>query len=578
MKKYLIILSAALLAATTGCMQFEHDVPVDEVYVDAPTITVNSVEDDGFTVTITPATGTGYYSYAIKQGPAEDVAAKTIFKLGLAGSMDKGTAKFADKSSMNLEYSGLDMNSDYTIYAVSSSELGCVGDVVSTSIHTTDTEKPAIEGDYEATGTKVVINFTEAVNFDAAKGLDVKYYAVNKGIEDNEPQGTVTDYNVKVSGVTATIDCGSMPDGAYYAVSIPDGAFKDAVGNSLPAVESGFGVEDGEVAGFGITGRKATKDFELSIYGGKPVTIVSNLADPIWISKPEDVEIAKFTNEAKGSIVYEYKGTGISSVTTYDVTGGYPDFAYGWNGSYDCALSYPNAGYTDRPNPERGSMITINIPKFLTDIYGNQNAEFVIGPFLYSYGFTVKDIIGTYQLTGESIFGAQYHEGAWDIVIEESDDASKGNVMVTSYYGFDGLKIYGEFDGDKGEFWMPIDYEPLGGFIDEGIYFDYYTFAYYSTQKGGEEGLTLYMTKSGEIADASDYPGYYYEAYAMPASGKLEDIDPDKDFLGYDYNEFVPDFQAVTPAETALSSIKNNYPVRMMNTGARRTFTRQIAK
>ena len=533
------------------------------------------------TVTIAPAAGTGFYSYALAAGDAKDVAANTIFKLGLSGSLSKGTVNYADKQSVTLSFEDLDMNATYTVYAVAATKLGCIGEVTSTTILTSDTAIPVLDGDPDVSGTKVTLKFNESVQY-SGKGVLVKYYAVHsEEIIKNIPVAEIEDFKVAVSGQTVNIDCGSMPNGAHYAVCIAKGAFKDAVGNECEAIDSGYGItSDGKLGSKGIVGRKANKEFELSIFDGKPVTVVTNLADPIWIAVPEGVKIAEFTNDEEGSIVYEYSDGVHSSTDKYIVKGGHPDYGYGWNGNYNCALTYPNAGeyYTGRPDPSRGSNITITVPSFLTDIYGNKNAEFVIGPFLYSYGFTTKDVIGTYQVSGESPFGPEYYEDPWTFTIAESDDKEKGNVMVTSYYNFDDLKIYADFDGDKGEFTMPIDFTPLGSFEQGGVAYVFYTLGYYSSVQEEGTPLTLSMTKSGQFTDANDYLGYYYEAYAMPASGKFEDIDEDKDYLGGDYNVFYPDFTNVTPAATALTTLNSKYPVRMYNGSSRRTFTRQIVK
>lgn len=579
MKKYLIILSAAFLALT-GCMQFEPETVLDKDSVSTPSITVDAVKDQGFTVTISPASGTGFYSYAVVPGDAKEVSANTVFKLGVSGSLDKGTVNSADKSSITLTYDELDMNALYTVYAVAASELGCIGDVASTTIQTSDTKNPGIEGDPDITGTKVVITFSEDVKY--TEGVSVKYYAINsKDILSNTPAGEVEDAKVSVSGPIVTIDCGTMPDGANYAISYPDGAFVDNVGNACPGMESGFEEKDGKPAGFGITGRKPTKAFDLDIFGGTPVTVVTKMADAIWLSIPEDCQIYGFDYSVPGSIKYETEEEGHSLVETFDIFGGAPTFGYGWNGSYKCALTYPNAGeaMTGRPDPARGSMVTLTIPSFLTDIYGNKNAEFVIGPFLYSYGFKTSDIIGTYKVSGKSAYGAEYDEDPWTFTIEESDDKELGDIMITSYYGFDDVAIYGEFDGDFGTAHFPIDFEPLGGFVEDDIYYDFYTFSYYSTSKEGGEGITFTMVKSGELADANDYPGYYYEMYAMPESGDLEDI-TDDDFINYDYNVFAPEFTTVAEAEAAPASFSSRYQVKMLDFGHKqhKTFTRQTVR
>ena len=524
MKKYLIILSAAFIAAT-GCMQFEHDVPVDEVYVDAPSITINSVGDEGFTATINPVSGTGYYSYAVLKGSPKEVDATAVFKLGLSGSIMKATTSYAKSQSCTFTAEGLDMNSEYTVYAVSSSELGCIGSVTSVAVHTSDSVLPSIT-DAETTGTKLVLSFSEAVSYNENIPIAVYYYAINKGLADNKPIGKVEDVKVSGNGSIINVDCGSMPDGAYFAVNIPANSFKDAAGNSLPAVESGFSIEEGEVADFGITGRKATKAFELSIYGGKPVTVVTSMSDAIWMSIPEGVQIAKFDNSKEGLIEYEFSDGIHSSTDSYVVKGGAPDYGYGWNGNYNCALTYPNAGeyFTGRPDPARGSMVTITIPSFLTDIYGNENAEFVIGPFLYSYGYSLNDVIGTYVYNGEG-----YFEGPDTNILEikESDDKTKGNVMFTTIFGdVCDYNVYADFDVDLGTLKI-ADFQPIW---DAPQYQGAWYFAV-----DGADFVTLQMPKAGVLKDTGTWFGYYVDGELAAGWGEI-------------YSSFMAERVTITPS------------------------------
>ena len=130
--------------------------------------------------------------------------------------------------------------------------------------------------------------------------------------------------------------------------------------------------------------------------------------------------------------------------------------------------------------------------------------------------------------------------------------------MITEYYGFDELKQYGTFDVDKGELTFPIHYSAfyLGGYVDEGIYYDYSAFCYYCTED--EPDITLSMTSLGEFTSGNDFLGYVYDAYKMPESGKVEDIDEKADYLGYDYNLFRPIFSKVDETlKAAKTSLKS---------------------
>ena len=548
MKKYIILLSAALLAIA-GCAKFEHETPTARVYVDAPSIEVTEVADSSFTVLITPATGTGYYSYAVMEGKAAVLDSMKLFKCGVSGTMEAKTINYAEKASYSLTVENLVQDSYYTVYAVSSSTQGGVGSVVSKTILTGDSYIPEIT-DIASKDTVVTITFNEDIFLDEDAVVEVNYYAVNDtddaffdedGIKTPRGAG---EAEVIVKGNVATISCSGIPAGAYYTVSYPDGLFYDAVENACEGVESFFyrlyDVEEEEYFEdyFGISGRRATEDFELSIYGdekGEGVTVVTAMSDPIWIAVPDDYIHFSYNAKATGTIVYETEEEGHSSVDTYEIGYGHPTYGFGWS-SYNCALSYPNAGeyYTGRPDPARGSMVTINIPTFLEDVYGNQNAEFVIGPFIYSYGFTLDDVVGTYDYAGTTVFSSKTDEPCtW--VIAESDDPDQGNVMFTSIFGFDKVNVYADFDCDCGTLSIVTDAE--SNYIDTDVYpdgeggylaYEYYTWAYYG------DVTTFSMTASHTFTGVDDYIGYIYYVYTSDADGNYTE----DDYQGYGYNMF----------------------------------------
>ena len=255
---------------------------------------------------------------------------------------------------------------------------------------------------------------------------------------------------MEASGNSATFTFGeTLPNGAHFAISYPAGTFEDAVGNPIAAMESGFGADkDGKLTSKGITGRMDNVNFDLTLYSADEeeavIESVSSLISPIWISVPEDYihfkAVTPATSEIEGySIVYE--GDGESH--TYTKPGPYD---YGWNGTYNCALAYPNA-YSGRPDPVPGQSLTITIPEgFLIDIWGNTNNVFVIGPFLYSYGYTMEDLYGTYTLKAVTQYAGSYeHEG---IVIapapEDDEDYEEMDVIV--YNLFEGTPCCDDLD------------------------------------------------------------------------------------------------------------------------------------
>lgn len=504
MKKYLLSLLA--VATVVGCTTFEDEQSDAVVNPTSPAITVSGVEDTGFAATIAAQAGTGFYSYAVLPGAPQDLNPTTLLKVGYKNAVAAGTVDYAKSPSKTIELTELARNTVYTVYAVAASQQGTVGEVVSQKVTTSDAEIPAPKSatyeDYTMT-----VTFSEPIKYTGKKAT-VNYYAVNTpsgaeyNIKENKPVGSVKA-TVTADGNVATFKFDEpIPNGAYFAVSYPAGAFEDAVGNPVNAMESGFGTDkDGKLASKGITGRQDTVNFDLTLYSAEgeeaELESVSDLMSPIWIAVPEDYIHFKATVPATSkdiegySIVYE--GAGESH--TYTTPGPYD---YGWNGTYNCALAYPNA-MSGRPDPIPGQYLTITIPEgFLIDIWGNTNNVFVIGPVIYSYGYTLEDVIGTYNVEAEGYFDGPT---TFTIVIEESDDEEKGNIMFTTMYGDpvdEGLNLYADFNLDGGTITI-ADWQPLWAIGD----------GYWKFAVNGADEVVLSVPEPGVIKDTGTWFGYY---------------------------------------------------------------------
>lgn len=509
MKKFLILFSAFAMTVV-GCTRFIEETPTPRVYVDSPAI-VAAVTDSALTATVTPASGTGYYSVVVTEGEAKALDSMKVFKLSVSGALYAKTVSAASAATQQISLDDLDPNTDYTVYAVSASTQGSVGKLVSKTVRTTDKVAPFITDIMVTSDTLVTVTFSEEVEFGENIGETVKYYALNKGIYDDTPMGILDHINITVVGVgnKVTFDISGLPAGAYYNLAFPEGAFLDLAGNGCAALEHSPFTKDtkGPVNASKASGRNSTVPFELSIYGGQPVTVVTAMNSPIWMSIPEGVVIAKnHSLEAgvNGSLIYMTgsEDEGYAKIETFATSGKTYDF--GWNGTYNCALAYPNAGeyYTGRKDPERGSYVLMGIPSYLEDIYGNMNAEFAIGPFLYSYGYTLNDVIGKYDVQATS-----YFQGATttSMTIEKSDDAESGNVMITEIFGDpvdSDLRLYADFDTDLGILTIP-DWQKIWY---SSKYEGYWTFAV-----NGADYVTLSMPKSGNLTSPSAWFGYYID-------------------------------------------------------------------
>ena len=452
MKKYLLSLLA--VAAVFGCTRFEDEASLEVVKPSTPTISVSGVEDTGFSATISAQAGTGFYSYAVLAGAPKELDPTTLFKVGVKNTLASGTVDYAKAQSKTIELKELARNAVYTVYAVAASEQGTVGEVVSQKVTTSDAEIPSPKS-ASFKDNVLTLTLSEAVTYTGKKATG-KYYAANTpsgaeyNILEDKEYGTFP-VTVEASGNTATFTFGeTLPNGAYFSISYPAGTFEDVVGNPVKAMESGFYTDEkGKLASKGITGRTDNKNFDLTLYSadGEEAVIesVSDLMSPIWISVPEDYIHFKATTPATTkdiegySIVYEGDG----ETHTYTTPGPYD---YGWNGTYNCALAYPNA-MSGRPDPVPGQNITITIPEgFLTDIYGNVSNAFVIGPFLYSFGYEMEDIYGTYTLKADTQYAGSYeHEGIIIAPAPENDEDYEG-MDVIIYNLFEGTPCCDDLD------------------------------------------------------------------------------------------------------------------------------------
>lgn len=549
MKKYIIIIASVLLAAVS-CVKFEQETPIaKDTVVNALTIETTAVGDSTICFTVTPGNGTSYYSYVVVAGEAAKMDSSKVFALNVSGAIVKKTVD-AGKTAVAVDTAkALKPFSDYTIYAVPANIQGTIGAVVSKTVKTTDGLVPTFKA--TLTDSTVVLTFDAAVKKDSLTKVYARYFEADKDkLGTNECKDSV-EVKVTVAGNVATIDCSNVPSGAYWSVSYPEGTFKDASGQKCESIKSGFALaedeESGEVylKGFGLYGRKPNKAFGLSVYGDvkkEGVKLVVDLTKPLWlnVNTHEDSPIAKASPDSTGTITYKYK-SGDKEQETFK-------YVYGVDFDFDGAFEdetllryYPNIDSELRPNPDRGSEVTIVFPSgVLTDIYGNQNTSFQVGPFLYSYGFGVEDVAGVWGFDGKTSMGAYgfEDEDPWTFTVAESDSTDAGNVMITSYYGFDNLKLYCNFDGDQGILTIPL--------VDEDGYFlglgwkkdeskkEAYFYSIVSFDGYGYPSNQKYkMTTSKEFSGMNAYFGYYVEVYTLPDSGKFEDIVGD-DYKGED--------------------------------------------
>lgn len=582
---YLAAVAAALVVFS--CQTVPHDDShVDEV-VSAPNvaISVSEITDFTATVTIAPEGTANYYAYIVDESDeAEELDPEALYA-NKYSSVANGLVKYATSASTTVELEDLEPNTTYQVYAVAGSTTGVVGTVAVKSFLTTDKGTPT-----PGTPTKkenvLAVAFSEDVTYDATKPATAYYYAYNAAIIDKtDPEnpklvfdGKVGEakVDVAVDGATATFTVtldgtNPLPAGAYYTVGYPAGAFVDAVGNPCPIRTHLTGLtQEGNLGFAGFYGRVSTKAFDLEFDEEKET--VSPSEDSFLYGIPEGTEFYDLVKNAKATMTVISKGTSKVSTTVYDLK---KDYDWVYDEDENGILVF----YPDDIEITPGDLFSINIDEgAMLDIYGNSNSAFEVG-YLYAYGYKLEDVCGTYQNSGASVFGSTYNEDPWTFKIAVSDDAEKGNVMFTEYYGFELEEpFYGNFNTDTGVFTFPMYFNWLGGMVDSGYYFDFFAVSYYATES--EPNMNMSMKELGKftVGSSSDMPGYYYYMYSMPESGNVEDIPADAEPVYYDYNFFRPTFVKVVtePTSIAASSVKSYWkPVR---TPKDVEFTRPLAQ
>lgn len=507
MKRIINTLAILSILAVTAACDFDNKAlaPAGESLapeaVAALSISVEAVADSSFTVTFTPQDEVLAYSYVISDSEISSPDSSNVYALRYSG-LEAQRIVFEKNSTWTVNMENLEPNSTYYIYAVAANAQNNVSSVFSTSVSTSDSVAPYIvEWTYEE--NQVAIAFSEAVSYVEGKDITATVFA---GLyPTGSPVIASTKAKVQiVNGLYALLTFEEIEvPGSVYTVAIPAGAFKDAVGQATEdaVVSSILGYDDEDELVFAdgsIYGILENAEIEYEI--GKSNLITSyNAYTPLIKTKQMISKV--MSNKCEAKIVYS--AGGVTSTVEYNL-GSAP---------YYGAMTYYDIVGKVIEEPARGSLIYFTLlPEAVYDIYGNTNSEeIVIGPILYSYGYTLADIVGVYIGTAESYFSGPTEVA---FIIEESDDKSKGDVMFT--YAFDDyvdddLRLYGSFDTDLGILnvadWQPIWYSARYG--------GYWYFAV-----NGDE-VNFSVPEAGVINNNDAMFGYYISSPAGTGWGDI---------------------------------------------------------
>lgn len=460
-------------------------------------ITFSEVKDSSFVVNIAPTQEASYYSFLIDESDAPEVLdSAKLYKVGYA-SLAQGTVKWgAEETSKTIKMTDLLPNTTYQVYAVAGSPMGFIGSVVVASVTTSDGINP-FPVSYSSKDNTLTVTFAEPVK--VGKGqFSASYYAFNsENIATGVPEGqaAASDIVVETKGNTATITVQNLPDGAFYTVSYEDGAFEDYAGNKIKGMKSSMVLNaDTKYAPIysGLGGRNAVGTFKLGALDKEDAKYATD--SPMFLIEiGSEYGYGWTDDEITGSAVYTLGNKTTSYVLEADV-----DFGYFGEGMVLIIL--PEAG-----DPGNAVSMTIAAGAF-EDYYGNTNEEWK-GETLYSYGYTLDDVIGSYSGTA---YANQKGDVPVSFTIAESDNKKAGNVMITKFMGVPcSTPVYGDFNTDSGVLNIYGE-QPFYSYVDDNetpdddsddvtVSYVFYTY--------NNDYLNLSMPESGVLGNPDDYFG-----------------------------------------------------------------------
>ena len=494
-----------MLTLAVACETVQTPIASDEKKADGVEITITETKDESVTFTLAPKAESAYYSYLVEQAnePSE-LDAETLYSCaykGEEGVVKVGTFKWtAETQTSSVTVNNLSPNTTYQIHAVAATPMGFVGNVVNVSFKTSDIVAPELE-DFEAEDNVVTLSFNEAV-VRGEGALTAGVYAMNSAeIEKGVAVGTVTvaEENIVVSGSTVTVTVTGLPAGAFYALNFPEGAFKDPSNNKAAALESAvaYGQDTGwEPAYNGVGGRNATNTFALG-----------QIEDEKYASPNAPSYLLTFDSEYG----YGYTYSDVYGKAVYTIGNKTTEYTLTGNKDYVYAAKYNGVVLTLPASGDPGNKVILTIEEgAFEDYYGNFNAEWT-DELIYSYGYTLDDITGTYNFSAPDNVSQKYVSGT--MVIEKSNKPEKGNVMITTFADVPCMvPIYANFNFDAGT--LSIAHSQAFYQYTEGENVIIYVFYTY-----GGAGVTLSMPSAGTLAGPDDYFGI---AYAV--NGKLTDF------------------------------------------------------
>lgn len=512
MKKILAYFTVMAAIVAAGCTNFgdENQLSLGAAPGAVISDVVAEADGDSITFNLAPSKEAGYYAWVVVKSELVDstLQADRILKKLVAG-VANGLINYTDKPTSTIGVGKLTPFTVYQIYAVTSSKDGVVSKVENFSIRTLDDgSKPTPKG-VAIADTIVTLTFHEPLKLGTSK-VFVSYFAKNTvsganplviaaGYEDFNPQNIeVAAERLSVSGNKLIVELPNAPAGVYASITYEEGAVKDLDGNLCSTYTRKADTLQSGAPSRGITVRVPTKSWALQgeFEEVNPDTVAAFTnwtALTIPAIAEEGVVVKKKIATVKPTVVYAEIGKSTKvEVKTWGVsTSGVPVF------------KLPEA-------PARGAVVDLNIPAgAFEDVYGNTSLALdVKGNYLYSYGYTLADITGTWQINGiHATSGAAITPETVIIVADASSENPYALLVKNLGKAIAGVdtEVKAELDPVQGKLIVPdwqtlkVDWtHPSAGTAD----------IFFSSSAAPE--VTFSVTAAGSVTAANEAWGYYF--------------------------------------------------------------------
>lgn len=468
MKKILYSL-LALAATVAACTDFAEDEKIDFAATEAPVVAATVVDDNTISVSVTPKEGNVYYSYVLIAGPAKALKAETVLKGNGKGGYSgdavvdekkepvAAVLKASETKSVSFQVGGLKSNTAYTLYAVASNSQGVVSKLATSTALTTDGTAPVLKKyDFQSTATNLdyVLEFDDPIAFTGKGTVTAHYYArySKAGADGNlveYKKAVVPADSLVISGknLYVSLDAAEAIPGAIVAISYTEGLVANLVGGRAEAFTDV--TVSSKLESEGLVASYKTQPFALGLTEDEPQE-----GSGIGGGEEEEPEVTSFSDwEELDMVTYSYNKYPLAgvlkaaklSIETEDANGR----VVAYTGKQLKNVNDNKLSVKIDEDPGFGSYVSYKIAAgSIADIFGNTNSEFTAEKlYLCSFGYKLADVLGTYTVTGVGLQTGL--PVSYKLVIAETDDAEKGDLLITNFLGFEG-KLYVDFNPDNG--------------------------------------------------------------------------------------------------------------------------------